>query len=233
MVLIKDMPTSEKPRERLLSVGSENLSNEELLSIIIGVGTKNKSVKDLSLEILKDISDINELKELSINKLMDIKGIGLNKAISLLASLELGRRVYLEKNDINKVKINCNKDVYNYFKHKLENETQEYFYVIYLDTKKYVIGQKMLFKGTVNDIKVHPREIFKEAFKLSSSALICIHNHPSGDSEPSKKDIDFTEKLIDTGEVVGIKMLDHIIIGRKSYFSFFEEGGKYKKEEKR
>lgn len=214
----------EKPRERLLKIGSENLSNEELISIILSSGTKNKSVKELSKEVLSMVNEISQLKNLSINKLMNIKGIGYTKAIGLVASLELGRRVYTYDDYKRKIKINTSYKVYKYFYEKLKYEKQEHFYVLYLDSKKNIIDEKLLFKGTVDTSNTHPREIFKEAFLLSSSAFICIHNHPSGDVTPSKKDIEFTNILIKSSKIMGITFLDHIIIGKNDYFSFFEEG---------
>lgn len=222
-MLIRDIPLCEKPRERLLSVGASNLSNEELISIILGTGTKNKSVKELSYDILKSIKTLSDLKEYSINKLTKIKGIGKTKAISLVAAIELGRRVYSTNTEKHKVKMTTSKDVYMYFKEKLENKKQEYFYVLYLDTKKNLIEKKMIFKGTVNTTITHPREIFKEAFNLSSSAIICVHNHPTGDSFPSNKDIVFTNRLKKTSSILGIEFLDHIIIGKNEYYSFFKE----------
>ncbi len=224
------MPECEKPRERLLSVGSENLSNEELISIIFGTGTRNKSVKDLSSDVLKQVKYISELKDLTINKLINIKGIGYAKSINLIASLELGRRVYENEDGFKTIKINNSSKVYEYYKNKLKNKKQEYFYVMYLDVKKNLIKEKLLFKGTVNQSEAHPREIFKYAFLYSASALICIHNHPSGDVVPSNKDIEITKTLIETSKIVGISFLDHIIIGKEKYYSFFEEGEQKLKE---
>lgn len=216
------MPISDKPRERFLSVGADNLSNEELISIILSTGTKDKSVKDLAKLVLKELNSINELKEMTVNRLSTIKGIGKVKAITLLASLELGKRVYLSNSEVEKVKIRNSRDVYNYFCYKVRDIKQERFYVLYLDSKKVLIKEELLFVGTLDGTTVHPREIFKEAIRNSASCIICVHNHPSGDATPSDKDVLVTSKLKESGEILGIHVIDHVIIGNNNYYSFYE-----------
>ena len=220
-VLIKDLPLLERPRERLLKYGPSNLSNEELLSIVLKNGTKNESVKELSNNILKNIDDITSLKYLTINKLTTINGIGKVKAITLLASIELGKRVYQSK-DNNIVKLDTAKKIYEYIKKDLIDKKQEYFYCLYLDNKKNLIEKKLLFIGTLNNASVHPREIFKYAYLLSSHSIVCIHNHPSNDVLPSKDDISLTKKLVEIGKIQGINVIDHLIIGNNNYYSFYE-----------
>lgn len=222
-ILIKDIPLNERPRERLVKYGVKNISNEELISIILKTGTKDKSVKELSNMILSKYSDISNLKELEIQDIMKIKGIGKVKAIELIASIELGRRVYVDKN-IDELKIKGSIDVYNYFNDLLKDKKQEYFYAVYLDNKKKVITKRLLYIGTINGSVAHPREIFKTAYLVSASFIICVHNHPSGDPSPSNEDIVFTNKLIEIGKLNNIPVLDHIVIGRNCYYSFFEEG---------
>lgn len=222
-ILIKDIPVNERPRERLVKYGVKNISNEELISIILKTGTKEKSVKELSNMILNKYSDISNLKELEIQDIMKIKGIGKVKAIELIASIELGRRVYVDKN-IDELKIKGSIDVYNYFNDLLKDKKQEYFYAVYLDNKKKVITKRLLYIGTINGSVAHPREIFKTAYLVSASFIICVHNHPSGDPTPSNEDIVFTNKLIEIGKLNNIPVLDHIVIGRNCYYSFFEEG---------
>lgn len=219
--MIKDIIKSERPRERLLNVGASSLSNEELLSIILKTGTKNISVKDLSRKILNEIKDISNLKDMTYNKLIKIKGIGTVKAIEILASLELGRRVYY-KNVKQKVKLNNTTLVFEQFKNLFINETQENFYALYLNTKTELISYKLLFKGTINTSVVHPREIFKYAFLESASSIIVIHNHPSNNTTPSKEDIELTNKLFEIGNIMAIPVIDHIIIGIDNYYSFYE-----------
>ena len=220
-IKIKDLPEAEKPRERAIKYGMENLSNEDLLSIILKTGTKNTNVKILSTSILSLVKDINDLKNLTLNKLISINGIGKVKAIELLASLELGKRVYYI-NDNKKVQVNSSKKVFEYFKDFFINEKQENFYAIYLDSKSKIISYKLLFKGTINTSCVHPREVFKYAFLESAYSIIVIHNHPSGDSSPSSADIELTDVLFKIGNLMAIPVVDHIIIGFNEYYSFYE-----------
>lgn len=220
-VLIKDLPLLDRPRERLYIYGSSSLSNEELLSIVLKSGYKSKSVKELSETLLKEIDDITNLKDISINKLISIKGIGKVKAITLIASIELGKRVY-EQKDLIKVKLDSSKIIYDYIKSDLMFKKQEYFYCLYLDTKKYLIDKKLLYIGTLNKSIVHPREVFKYAYLLSADSIICIHNHPTGDTIPSKDDIILTDKLKEIGKINGINVIDHIIVGNNNYYSFYD-----------
>ena len=218
---IKDIPKNERPRERLIKYGVENLSNEELLSIIIKAGTKDYSVKAISQILLNEIKDIKNLKDITLNKLTNIKGIGKVKAIELLASIELGKRVFEEEKKT-QIKLNNSSLIYEYFKDKLKNEKQENFYAIYLDSKSNLISYKLLFKGTLNSSCVHPREIFKYAHLESAYSIIVIHNHPSGDPTPSKEDEKTTKSLIEIGKLMSIPVVDHIIFGKNKYFSFYE-----------
>lgn len=219
--MIKDLIDDEKPRERLIKFGVENISNEDLISIILKTGTYNISVKELSINILSKFNNISDLKNITINNINDIKGVGKVKAITLIAALELGRRVYYEKN-IKDINIKNSDDIYNYFKYLIKDNDQERFYAIYLDIKKKVIDKKLLFVGTVNMSLVHPREVFKYAYLNSASFIICIHNHPSGDITPSKEDIQLTEQLVNIGKNQKIPILDHLIIGNNKYYSFYE-----------
>lgn len=218
---IKDIPKNERPRERLLKYGVENLSNEELLSIIIKTGTKDYSVKAISQILLNELKDIKNLKNITLNKLTNIKGIGKVKAIELLASIELGKRVFEKEKKI-EIKLNNSSIIYEYFKDKFINEKQENFYAIYLDSKSNLISYKLLFKGTLNSSCVHPREIFKYAHLESAYSIIVMHNHPSGDSTPSKEDEKTTKTLMEIGKLMSIPIVDHIIFGKDNYFSFYE-----------
>ena len=221
-VLIKDLPINERPRERLLKYGVDSLSNEELLSIILRNGTKDISVKDVSNNILKSINSITDLRDITIPKLREIKGVGEVKGITLLASIELGKRVYYEKDITNKVILDSSKKIYEFIKNKLINKKQEYFYSIYLDNKKKIIDYKLLYIGTLNQASVHPREIFKYAYLLSASSIICVHNHPSNDVIPSVDDINITKKLVEIGKIQGINVIDHLIVGNNNYYSFYD-----------
>lgn len=223
-IKMKDIPVKERPRERLIKEGVEKLSNEELLSILIVNGTKGVSAKDLSLKVLDKIKSIGNANLLNYRSLLEIKGLGVAKACSLLAAFELGKRVNIENNSLNSEVINNSGAVFNYFKNIFLNKKQEYFYCLYLDSKKHVISNKLLFMGTLNRSIVHPREVFKEAYLLSASSIICVHNHPSGNVEPSKDDIDITNQLSSIGYIMGIKLVDHLIIGSNKYYSFLENG---------
>ena len=219
---IENMPSSERPRERFLRYGVSNLKTSELISIILNTGTKDHSVIELSNSIISSVHDISELKYITLNKLKKIEGIGNVKAIKILSAIELGKRVYYD-NNMEKIKLNTASKVYEYMKDKFDDNKQEYFYALYLDTKKNLIDKKLLFIGTINQSIVHPREIFKNAYLLSASSIICVHNHPTGDFDPSKEDILFTKSLIEIGKIQGIKIVDHIIIGN-GYYSFFDNG---------
>lgn len=219
---IKDLPSNEKPRERFIKYGKENISNSELIEIILKTGTKKNSIKEISHNILTSVNNINELKNIEINSLLNIDGVTKIKAIELIAAIELGRRVYFENYYDDMVYLTNPNNIINYFSNLFKDIKQEYFYVIYLDNQKKYISKKLLFKGTVNYSLVHPREIFKEAYLLSASYIICIHNHPSGDSTPSKNDILITNKINDISIIHGIGFLDHIIIGGGNYYSFYE-----------
>ena len=222
MIKFKNIPNEDKPRERLYNYGSEVLSNEELIAIILKTGSKSYSVKEVALKLLEVIGDITKLKDVGISTLMKIDGIGKVKATELKAALELGRRVYTE-NKIKEIKLNNDYLVYEYFREILKDKKQEHFYSVYLDTKGNYLGKKCLFVGTINNSVVHPREIFKEAYLLSANGIICVHNHPSGDVTPSREDINLTKKLIEIGIIHGIKLIDHVIIGNDSYYSFYQD----------
>ncbi len=220
---LKNIPNEDRPRERLIKYGVENLSNEELIAIILKTGSKKNSVKELANNILCKVKDIRELKNMRINNLIDIEGIGKVKAIELLSAIELGRRVY-ESNDYKEmISLVEPKYIVNYFNYLFKDEKQECFYVIYLDSKNKYIDKKMICKGILNKSLVHPRDIFKEAYLLSACLFICIHNHPSGDATPSKEDMEITRHLKEIGNLHGINLIDHIIIGNNNYYSFYED----------
>lgn len=223
MINFKNIPESDKPRERLYQYGSENLSDEELISIILKTGTKGMSVKEVSLKLLENVGDIRKLKDIGINTLMGINGIGRVKAIEIKAAIELGRRIYIENNKLSGVILNNSLKIYEYFKDLVGNKKQEYFYTVYVDTKGRYIDKKCLFVGTMNNSIVHPREIFKEAYLLSANGIICIHNHPSGDPTPSKEDVMITRKIKEIAMIHGIRLVDHLIVGVNSYYSFYED----------
>lgn len=219
--LIKDLPDTEKPREKFKTLGPNNLSNEELIAIILRTGTSDMSVKDLAIKISKEIKDITFYNNWNINNLTKIKGIGEVKAITLLSAIELGRRTTIKK-ETRKFSITNANIIYELFKYELDNLDQEHLITVFLDTKKQIICHKTIFVGTINKIIVHPREIFFEAIKNCAVFIILIHNHPSGDPTPSKEDINFTRDIKMSGEIIGIPLIDHIIIGNNKYYSFYD-----------
>ncbi len=223
MIVFKNISDSDKPRERLYNYGADSLSNDELIAIILKTGSRKYSVKEVALKLLEQIGDIEKLKDIGLSSLMKIDGIGKVKAIELKAAIELGKRVYISGNQV-KLKLNNALSIYDYFKNIIGDKKQEYFYCVYLDTKSNYLGKKCLFIGTINNSVVHPREIFKEAYLLSANGIICVHNHPSGDITPSKEDIMITLKIKEIGLIHGINLLDHVIIGNDSYYSFYENG---------
>jgi len=221
-IKIKDLPINDRPMERLINFGVENLSNEELIAILLKTGSKFESAKSIASKILVYAGDIRKLKELQYSDLLKMKGIGISKACVIISAIELGNRINKEVVSLNNLKMTSAKTVYNYYKDILNVKQQEYFYCIYLDTQKKIIKDKLLFIGTLNQSLVHPREIYKEAYKLSASSIVCIHNHPSGNVIPSDEDIKVTDELVRVGKILGIPIVDHIIIGKNNYYSFFE-----------
>lgn len=217
------MAKSELPRERLIHNGAKSLSNSELLAILINTGRHGFSSLDIANELMISFNGLKELKHLSINDLTTIKGIGLYKAVILKAAFELGERMYAR--DFNeKIKIISPSDVSNIMMSKMKDLTQEHFVVLLLNSKNIVIKEETIYKGTLNSSVIHPREVFKAAIRASSNAIIVLHNHPSGDVTPSKEDIETTIRLKECGELLGIQVLDHIIIGDQKYASLVEEG---------
>ncbi|MCC4219595.1 RadC family protein [Staphylococcus saprophyticus] len=220
---INDLANHQKPRERMLNYGASHLSHAELLAILINTGRKGYSSLDIANELLKSIVNLKELKHLSINDLNKIKGVGLYKALTLKAAFELGERMHSGSVD-DKIQINSPKDVADFMMGKMEHLTQEKFIALFLNSKNIIIKQKTIFMGTLNSAIVHPREIYSEAVKCASNAIIVLHNHPSGDTTPSLEDIKTTDRLRECGDILGVQLLDHVIIGDHTYLSMVEEG---------
>lgn len=218
---IKDLPLDERPREKLLKKGKYALSNEELIAIILKTGNKEKSVKDLSIELVKTLENIRELNTITIYDLMKIKGIKEAKAVTLIAAIELGRRLtYLIPEE--KYKITQAEDVFYFFKTKIIGLKQEKLFALFLNTKNEVITYKTIFMGTQNKSITHPREIFYFAIHNSAVKIILAHNHPSNDPTPSKEDIEFTSLIKQAGEMLQIPVIDHVVLGESNFFSFFD-----------
>lgn len=221
---VKDLPINERPRERLIEYGKENLSNEELLSIILKTGNRKVSVREISNNLLNYFNGIENLKNATKEQLQNVKGIGKVQALTILSVVELGKRIYMMSNGENKILLNSSRAIYDYMKYQLYDKKQEYFYCLYVNQKKELIERKLLFMGTLNHSVVHPREVFKNAYLCSASGIICVHNHPSNDISPSREDIRLTNALVELGQVNGIPIIDHIIVGNDNYYSFYEDG---------
>ncbi|MDO4661767.1 MAG: DNA repair protein RadC [Tissierellia bacterium] len=218
---IHDLSIEKRPREKLQKLGSNSLSNQELLAILIGNGYKNKNAIELSEDILNTFSDI-ELQEATVEELMRVKGIGLSKASVIVAALQLGKRI--TNNILNKqiTVIKSSLDVYNLMKDEFSISDKEHFIVILLNSKNDIISRELVSVGDLNSTIANPREIFKPAVKKSANSIILCHNHPSGDPTPSLNDKMLTKRLTEAGEILGIQVLDHIIIGQNKYFSIIE-----------
>ena len=218
--MIKEIPKYERPREKLLNNGVKSLSNIELLAIIIKSGVKGKSALELSEEILYSLNSLNDLKDLELEEITKIKGLGKVKAMEIICAIELGRRITNEKK--NKQKLKTSKEIFNTYKEKMDFKN-EHAFGIYFDSKCNVLAEKDVFSGDVNGINAKPNELFRYAIKIGATALVVLHNHPSGDPTPSNADYKYTEKLKDLAEATNIVLLDHIIIGN-TYYSFNDNG---------
>lgn len=221
-MMIKDMPVSSKPREKALLYGVSNLSLGELLAIILRTGYKNKSAIDLANEVINELDSFNNYKEITATRIAKIKGVGMSKSLAILSSIEFGSR--LSKNKLNDILLNSSDKIFGFFEHYFDNSKQEEFIVVLLDHKKRLIGYKSVFKGLLNSVNIHPREVFKYAIINSASSIVVIHNHPSGDISPSLEDINVTKNLVEVGKILQIPLIDHLIIGINNYYSFYSEG---------
>lgn len=222
-LMIKDYPEDQRPRERMIQDGPKSLSNHELLAILLRTGSKEESVLQLANKLLVNFEGLRLLKDASIEEITDTKGIGKVKAVQLMAAVELGRRIHrLQYED--RYVIRSPEDAANFVMEDMRFLSQEHFVCLYLNTKNQVLHQQTVFIGSLNASIVHPREVFKEAFRRSAASFICIHNHPSGDPAPSREDIDVTKRLSECGKLIGIELLDHLIIGDQKFISLKEKG---------
>lgn len=212
------MKLTDRPREKLIKLGHDSLSDKELLAIIISTGTDKKNAIELAGEILDTFSE-EALLEIEVEELVKINGIKEAKASKIVASLQLGKRI--KESILNKKKytITSNQDAYEYIKDTVALKDREYFYTILLNNKNEVISKELISIGDLSSSIVNPREVFKPAIKRSAKSIILIHNHPSGNPSPSKADLMITHRLIDCGDILDISVLDHLIIGHGSYVS--------------
>ncbi len=223
---IKNWPKDERPRERLLKTGAEGLSTAQLLAIILRTGSKDKSALELARELLTHFSSVKEIEDASAAEFSEINGIGSAKIAQLKAAFELGRRLLQGESDKSSQKpsFKSSIDVYKYYNPRFYGLKKEKFLCVMLDARNRVFKETVVSDGTLTSSPVHPREVFRYAIKEAAASVLFIHNHPSGDPAPSKDDISITERLVKTGGIVGIKVLDHIIIGDGNYLSLMEKG---------
>ena len=221
----KEVPYDERPREKAMKYGIQSLSNTEILAIILRTGSKEKNVLEVSQKLLYQIDKISNLKDITINELTNIKGIGKTKAITILASIELGMRIIRNDNELKTY--TTPRQVFEYLYPKVKLLNIECLYALYLNTRGGLIQEVLITQGTVNSSLVDGKDIFKWALKLSATAIILVHNHPSGDPTPSIQDIKSTEKLVQMSKMMDVIILDHIIIGN-DYYSMKEESKVFK-----
>lgn len=219
---LRDLPAGERPRERLISLGPDALSTQELLALILSRGSSGESVLFTAQRLLAEFKNLRGIADASIEELCRVKGIGPAKACQLKAALELYRR--LERPDEPRVLIHHPGDLVKEARSRLKGKRKEYFLIALLDSRNRLIRLAPVSVGSLDATLVHPREVFKEAISASAASVIFIHNHPSGDPEPSDDDITLTRRLVEVGKLLEIRVLDHIIIGEPDYLSLCERG---------
>lgn len=223
VLTIKEVPESERPRERMLALGASGMSDGELLAILLRTGARKESALSLAQRLLRETGGLRGLADCRVEQLCELRGIGTAKALQLLAALELGKR--MARAGLGDMPlIRSPQDVSALVMEELRYLQQEHFVVLFLNTKNRVIGRETLSVGSLNAAIVHPREVFRAAVKRSAASVICVHNHPSGDPDPSPEDIQLTDRLVEAGHLMGIELLDHIIIGDRSFVSLKERG---------
>lgn len=220
---LKELPSELRPRERLLSVGAVSLSNIELLAILLRTGTRQSSAVDLAGQLFAHFKDWAGLLDATVEELAAVKGIGSVKAVQIKAALEIGRRLALMP-AVKRTTIQSPDDAALLMMENMRHLDREHFKALLLNTKNQVLAVETISIGTLNSSVVHPRELFKVAIKKSCANIILVHNHPSGDPTPSREDIDITRRLQEGGEILGISVLDHLIIGDNKFVSLKSKG---------
>ena len=214
---IKDLPEFERPREKLIKKGAKALKKEELLAILLRTGLKGKNALEVADDILVKYGD-KKLLNASYEELRNIHGVGLTKAAQILAAIELGSRLFKEKSE-KEIYINSSEDAIKELAHIKENK-KENFVVLYLDARNKLIYKETVSIGSLNANLVHPREVFEPAVRYLAAQIVLAHNHPSGDPEPSEDDLEITKRLVESGKILGIEVIDHIIITKTGFISF-------------
>jgi DNA repair protein RadC len=219
---IKEIPLNDRPREKMAANGAAVLTDAELIAILLRTGTAEKSAIDIASEMTADGGLYKRLAGITrLNELTNIKGLGQAKAATVLAALEIGRRIASAK-PIEKIHLSCPQDVADFLMPRLRYAAKEQFVVILLNNKNKVIGTEVVSEGSLSSSVVHPREVYAPAILHHAAAIMVAHNHPSGDPKPSIEDEEVTRQLLRSGKVLGIPMIDHVIIGDGNYYSFLE-----------
>ena len=221
---IHDLPVSERPRERLQRLGVEALSAQEILALILGRGIAGESVMVTSQRLLSQFGNLKGLAGASPEEMAKIKGIGVAKASQIKAAFELARRVENHQELASRMVIKTPEDAVGLVRGRLKGKKKEYFLAVMLDTRSQLIKVAEISVGSLDSSIVHPREVFKEAVSASAASVIFVHNHPSGDTEASEDDIGLTKRLSEAGQIMGIDVLDHIVVGDKGFLSLKRKG---------
>ena len=220
---IKDWPVDDRPREKLLSRGPGVLSDAELLAIVLRSGQKGASALDHGRALIAQFGDFRQLATAGVGDLCKVKGLGPAKAAQILAALEIAKR-YGERAFRTGEPFRGSGDVYAHFRERLASEKREHFYAVLLDNKHRKIRDVAVSQGSLTASIVHPRDVFAPVVRESAAAVIFVHNHPSGDPTPSKEDIEITRRLREVGDIMGVRVLDHIVVGNGRYVSFVDDG---------
>ncbi len=221
---IHDLPVAERPRERLQQYGEAALSSQELLAVILGRGIAGESVTVTAQRLLKEFGDLKGLAQATVEELSRVRGIGQAKACQIKASFELASRLEGYSSINNREAIKAPTDVVSFVRNRLKDKKKEYFLAVLLDTRGQVIKTCEISIGSLDSSIVPPREVYKEAIAASAASVVFVHNHPSGDPTPSEIDIGLNKRLVEAGELLGIEVLDHIVIGNPDYVSLKSKG---------
>lgn len=219
---IKEWPKDERPRERLMKYGAETLSDAQLLAVILRTGSGEKGVLSLSLALLDSFGTLRGMDAASVVELSSVRGLGMAKIAQIKASFELGKRLMSESQE--GPLFSSSRALFSYFAPRFKTLKKEYFVAVLLDIKNRLIREHRISEGTLTNSLIHPREAFREAVREAAASVIFVHNHPSGDPTPSRDDVVVTERLKGAGEIIGINVLDHVIIGDGKYVSLKEKG---------
>ena len=219
---LKSLPLQERPRERLARLGSDALSTIELIAILLGSGTKNRSVLQLASDLVVQFGSLGVLCDASVQELSVLKGIGQAKAVQLKAAFSMCAR--MDRSEVDRPLVDRSRKIYDLIGSEMRREKVEVLMVLMRDARKRLIQKEIVGRGILNEILVHPREIFHAAIRHRSHSIVIAHNHPSGDPAPSRRDLEMTQLLVNASRIVGIELADHLIIGRESYTSLADQG---------